>query len=165
MKYKIEQIQSARREVPARYLVRNSSGGIVGMLEKFRNDSSTVHHWKAFIGIGDTLHYLGAFYGGRKEALRAITENANCVNPKLDLRVASISSNTNAFGLNGVILMAQDGRAWQVGRSQHPSPWYKGQTVFMPLDAAGNPVFVGCEIPQTLSKAPAEVIAEVWGVK
>jgi len=80
----------------------------------------------------------------------------------LELAVAAVSSNTNSFGLAGVILIARDGRAWEVGHCQHPEAWVKGQSVFVSLDLKGEPMFVGCEIPRQLPNAPQPVVDLIW---
>lgn len=79
--------------------------------------------------------------------------------------VASRSSNVNAFGLHGLILVARNGEAWEVARylySDEFAFFEKGSVRTFPL-VNGAPVFVGCEIPRRLPDAPANVVAEVWG--
>jgi hypothetical protein len=80
----------------------------------------------------------------------------------LEMAVVAVSSNTNSFGLAGVILMARDGRTWEVGHCQHPEAWAKGQRISVSLDLQGAPIFMGCEIPRRLPDAPQPVINEVW---
>jgi hypothetical protein len=81
--------------------------------------------------------------------------------------VASISSNTNSFGLSGIVLVARDGQAFEVGRSQHVDPWTRGQEVNIPCkyDARTGTFsgfsFPGCEIPRALPTCPPHVVAEV----
>jgi hypothetical protein len=85
--------------------------------------------------------------------------------------VASISTKANAFGLHGVILVAADGEAWEVGHCQCSPPesaFQKGQRLSFPVvkvetDAVRYiPQFVGCEIPRRLPVCPAPVVKEIF---
>ena len=79
--------------------------------------------------------------------------------------VASRSSNVNAFGHHGLILMARDGEAWEVSRYLYAEDFAKtakGCVLTFPI-VNGRPQFTGCEIPRRLPDAPANVVAEVWG--
>jgi hypothetical protein len=80
-------------------------------------------------------------------------------------KVAAVSSNTNSFGLTGLILIAQDGEAWQVGASQHHVKT-RGEIVQVPVLGENDRNFacLGFEIPERLSQAPPVVVAEVWAV-
>jgi hypothetical protein len=88
-------------------------------------------------------------------------------------KVASISSNSNSFGLYGHILMAQDGEAWQICRTRtggYPTPWQKGEVVEVPMvldseteDEHPDWSQLHCEVPEQLTDAPPNVVAEVWG--
>jgi hypothetical protein len=79
-------------------------------------------------------------------------------------KVASVSSNTNSFGLSGMILIARDGEAWQVGASHH-YPKTRGDLVRVPVLGRRGRNFapLGFEIPERLPLAPAGVVREVWG--
>lgn len=149
----------------SRYLVRDSRGVILGLLEKIANTKYDRHPWKAFSGVGSNVTYLGAYYpeqGGKKAALSLVVSVGLTHAARLDFKVVAESSNANAFGLYGYVLVARDGRAWEVGKYRGCVPWHKGQTVFMPVDASGNPVFAGCEIPRELPRMPEAALAEVW---
>lgn len=58
------------------YLVRRE-GTVVGLLEKWRNNRTDTHPWKAWLGWGVHAVYLGAFWGknGKHEALAAIARS------------------------------------------------------------------------------------------
>lgn len=80
--------------------------------------------------------------------------------------VASVSQNTNSFGLRGHILVSRKGEAWQVGRSISPADeqWEKGTIVI--LQPSGltdwNWAAYGVEIPERLQQAPPDVVADIW---
>ena len=89
--------------------------------------------------------------------------------PMKEFVVFSVSENANSFGLYGHRLMAADGEAYEVGRSrgQHLTPWNQGDKLSLPLDKEdGTPTWAGlsCEIPKKLSKAPPEVVKEVFAM-
>lgn len=77
--------------------------------------------------------------------------------------VASVSENCNSFGLTGMILMARDGEAWEVGASSLYVK-AKGDIVQVPIvgKAGRNFASLGFEIPTRLPDAPAGVVEEVW---
>jgi len=87
MNVKIEQVQKARDGSPARFTVVNQAGFIIGLLEKFRDNRTDTHPWKAFTYASPwklALHttpavtYLGAFYnsdGGRDMAVATIVQH------------------------------------------------------------------------------------------
>lgn len=81
-------------------------------------------------------------------------------------KVASVSDNTNSFGLTGMILMARDGEAYEVGASyMHVKK--KGDVVRVPVvgKTGRNFASLGFEIPRRLPVAPPAVIEEVWTYK
>ena len=80
-------------------------------------------------------------------------------------RVVAVSNNRNSFGLSGLILIAQDGEAWEVGASQLCRK-AAGDEVLIPVVGSRGRDFaaLGYEIPCRLPKALPAVIAEVWGV-
>jgi hypothetical protein len=61
---------------------------ILGVLEKYKDTKSCKHPWKAFVGFGVTVRFLGAFYelnqgwrddvnmGGKNAAIDAIVKAA-----------------------------------------------------------------------------------------
>lgn len=83
-----------------------------------------------------------------------------------DYKVVSVSSNTNSFGLRGVVLMSRQGDAWEIGASSHGSRAVpsQGSIVSVPVDHSGLPDFSakGWEIPRRLGKPPAKVVRAVW---
>lgn len=81
-------------------------------------------------------------------------------------KVASVSDNTNSFGLTGMILIAADGEAYEVGASYlHVKK--KGDVVQVPVvgKAGRNFASLGFEIPRRLPDAPPGVVEEVWAYK
>lgn len=86
------------------------------------------------------------------------------------LRVAAISSTSNSFGLRGVILIAKDGRAWELGVSSStintldPSlvvgRTYKAIVTESEIQQGSLPFLF--EIPKFLAVAPPNVVKEVW---
>ena len=75
-------------------------------------------------------------------------------------KVAAISDNTNSFGLYGVVLVARDGQAFEVGTT---SLWPHGQVLSLTAEGTSfNFAEHGIEIPRALPAAPPKVIKEVW---
>jgi hypothetical protein len=88
--------------------------------------------------------------------------------PVKDFKVVSVSSNTNSFGLYGVILVAKDGEAIEIAVGSLYKP-NKGDILIKRImsDEDGNILnydFEGIsfEIPRTLPIAPKEVVNEIW---
>jgi hypothetical protein len=80
-------------------------------------------------------------------------------------KVASVSSNTNSFGLTGMILIARDGEAWQVGANSI-SVRAKGTIIKVPkLGTARTFAALSFELPERLPDAPPGVVAEIWNTK
>ena len=81
-------------------------------------------------------------------------------------KVASVSDNTNSFGLRGMILIAVDGEAYEVGASSLYVK-KKGDVVRVPVVGKSGRNFanLGFEIPRRLPDAPAGVVEEVWSYK
>lgn len=80
-----------------------------------------------------------------------------------EFKVVSISSNTNSFGLRGVVFISRSGKAWQVGASALHVP-KRGQVFSFP--EGKEPPFAkwGFEIPERLSPdPPKEVMQDIWG--
>lgn len=80
--------------------------------------------------------------------------------------VASVSENTNSFGLTGIILIAADGEAYEVGASSLYVK-KKGDVVQVPVVGENGRQFanLGFEVPRRLPDAPAGVVEEVWSFK
>lgn len=76
-------------------------------------------------------------------------------------RVASVSSNTNSFGLHGHILIAQDGEAWQAA-ANNINMKVKGDVLVLDTTKTGCFATHGFEIPERLPDAPEGVVAEIW---
>lgn len=83
---------------------------------------------------------------------------------KKTFRVVAISTNKNAFGLSGVMLMAEDGETWQAGANDLNLP-QRMQDVEVEVDDEGRHHWsaLGYEIPQRFAdKAPPQVLEEVF---
>ena len=77
-------------------------------------------------------------------------------------KVASVSKNANSFGLQGMILMAQDGEAYEVGANSL-NVKTKGTVLQVPvIQGVATFAGMGFEIPRKLPTAPAPVVKEVW---
>ena len=77
-------------------------------------------------------------------------------------KVVAVSSNMNAFGLTGMVLVARDGEAWQVG-ANHINVKKQGSVLRVPGKATvRNFAALGFEIPERLPVAPPLVVAAVW---
>ncbi len=77
---------------PARWLVQNAKGLVVGLLERWPKTDTEIHPWKAYGGTGPGIIFLGSFYddsailqfvpfdrdhctgGGKRAALAVITK-------------------------------------------------------------------------------------------
>lgn len=101
------------------------------------------------------------------EAPAGLDSLASHTSETKDFKVVSVSKNANNFGLYGHVLVAQDGEAWEVGRSKGAwnSPWDQGSTVAVLTDEKGRPNWsrMSVEIPRQLPTAPPDVVSEIWG--
>ena len=70
-------------------------------------------------------------------------------------KVALVSTNTNSFGLYGMILVARDGESWEVAANSL-NKRNRGD-VIKGIDTHNF------EIPRKLMKAPKAVIKKIWG--
>jgi len=85
-------------------------------------------------------------------------------------KVVSRSQNTNSFGLYGLILVARDGEAWEVGANHlnvKDKNEFVNQVVTVDVDTNGDKrvvatTFPQFEIPRKLEKCPADVLAEIF---
>lgn len=81
-----------------------------------------------------------------------------------EFKVVTVSSNTNSFGLHGVVLMSKDGEAYEVGISTLGAP-KQGRTVNVDFMGGDMPMKIDgytCEIPRKLPTPPANVLKEVF---
>lgn len=79
-------------------------------------------------------------------------------------RVASVSENTNSFGLTGMYLMTRSGETWEVG-ANHLNVKMQGAMVMVSCSEDGLPDWVskGYEIPHRLPQdAPPKVVAAIF---
>ena len=100
--------------------------------------------------------------------------DAEIASPKVKtFTVASVSSNTNSFGLTGVILVAPDGEAFEAATyAMGDMAIRKGESVVLPVcnpDARGIDRYSwvsiarrAFEIPRQLDAAPADVLMELF---
>lgn len=80
-------------------------------------------------------------------------------------KVVAISGNTNSFGLNGMVLVAKDGEAYEAAKYNAISPLKRGDIVNVPISySTGEPqwAMAGFEIPFKKPNAPTEVVNEIW---
>jgi len=108
---------------------------------------------------------------GEVRELREKLRQANCSGPYFaarnkTFRIAAISSNSNAFGLTGHVLVAKDGEAWEAARSRcgdYPEKLKVGDDITLPLEN-GEPVFAGnnFEIPHKLVNPPPVLVNQLW---
>lgn len=80
-------------------------------------------------------------------------------------KVASVSVNTNSFGLYSIILVARDGECWQGCRSNLVNPLKKGDVVELMFDSHSmgyNWAAYGFEIPEAMVDMPAMLVSELW---
>lgn len=86
------------------------------------------------------------------------------------IKVVSISSNANSFGLKGHVLVAKDGEAWEVGRSAYTTEPYKvGDIITVEYPdtmkpEARSPLWYrgGFEIPRKLDTCPPKLLKQFW---
>lgn len=70
----IKQTRTATSQLSAQYVVLEN-GEEIGLIEKYRDNKSETHPWKAFRGIGMGCQFIGSFYpeeGGKKAAINSI---------------------------------------------------------------------------------------------
>lgn len=96
-------------------------------------------------------------------------ENYQLEKKKLECKVVSVSANRNSFGLSGVVVMARDGRAWELGvnTTGGSNSSVAAGFEFVIFIEDGSDVFpqaaFSYEIPRFLGAAPDNVIKEAWG--
>jgi len=75
---KVTKLPSFHGSALSRYVVSTPGGLEIGLIEKFKDDRSTINPWKAYSGIGATCKYIGCFYkeeGGREAAINAVVNS------------------------------------------------------------------------------------------
>lgn len=79
-------------------------------------------------------------------------------------RVAAVSTNTNSFGLRGIVVVSRTGEAWQLGGNDLHKPRVGDE--LSPEVGNGVPRWgkLGFEIPERLPDAPMDVISVVWAI-
>ena len=81
------------------------------------------------------------------------------------LKVISVSQNHNAFGLRGMIMISDNGQAWEAAANDL-NVKQKGDIITTTVLGSGEPSFtgLGLEIPRRLSPDPTPAIMkEIWG--
>ena len=84
--------------------------------------------------------------------------------PRRTFRVASVSDNTNSFGLTGMVLIAKSGEAWEVGASSLAVK-KKGEDLTVPIEPNGDLDWAsrGLEIARRLQPdCPPKALAEIF---
>ena len=76
-------------------------------------------------------------------------------------KVVAVSTRTNSFGLYGMVLVAKDGEAWEVGANSI-NVKKKGDIITVPVRHSWAEFQF--EIPNRLEDAPEPVIQEVWSL-
>ncbi len=78
-------------------------------------------------------------------------------------KVAAVSESCNSFGLRGMLLIARDGEAWEVGaNSLNVKP--EGAVLKVPYLNRATWSEFGFEIPHRIEPdAPPELVEDVWG--
>jgi hypothetical protein len=79
-------------------------------------------------------------------------------------RLASVSNNTNSFGLHGHVFMAEDGEVWEVCKYRNRDAIPIGHEIGVAV-VKGEPQWgrLGYEVPRRLKKATAKQVDAVWG--
>lgn len=67
----VKKIRTQQGGLPSQWLV-TLDGEEVGLLERYDRSMGGDHPWKAYLGLGMSQKFLGAFYGDQKPALEAI---------------------------------------------------------------------------------------------
>jgi len=84
--------------------------------------------------------------------------------PIKEFKVAAVSSNTNSFGLYGMLLLAKDREVWQVGANNlHVKK--VGDIVEVRVDEVNSePDFTSLsyEIPQRMPDCTQKLADEIW---
>jgi hypothetical protein len=78
-------------------------------------------------------------------------------------KVLAVSSNTNSFGLYGIVMVARDGTAYEVG-ANYLNKKNVGDEIVVSLSDTGRGGFaeLGFEIPRQLPKAPGKIVKAIW---
>ena len=85
-------------------------------------------------------------------------------NAQKRFKIAAISSNTNSFGLNRFVFVAQDGEAWAGHRAKQYAPVKQGQVIRLETPINHSLIKLGFEIPERLEPdCPPGAVEEIWG--
>lgn len=79
-------------------------------------------------------------------------------------KVAAVSSNTNAFGLNRFLFVARDGETWAGHKAKQYARVKHGNVVELEAPFGRALTELGFEIPERVSPdCPPVVVQEIWG--
>lgn len=94
----------------------------------------------------------------KAKALIAAGRNIHEARAAKSFTVIAVSSNTNSFGLKSIILVAEDGEAWEILKSAYSDPLPKrGDTI----KRAGGVFAIGCECPRRLKDSSPAVAKKI----
>lgn len=133
-------------------------------VEQLKDQPCTNHHPKLTLEDVAEAQAICSTMQGMVGTLTPVAASSRCLR---DLRVVSVSSNANAFGLKGVVMMDLTGRAWEMGVSVTVHGFPKPGDIFTAEITPDGEIIQGSlpftfEIPRRLTDAPPEVIREVW---
>jgi hypothetical protein len=120
------------------------------------------NQWAKWEELGDMTKLAAKMKQGGAFQL-PIPQPRPLTGPKKPFKVATISDNTNNFGLNGIILVAEDGEAWECAFYQPSSTIKKNDVLQVPQE--GKRLAwerFEFEIPNRIKDAPENVVKEVW---
>lgn len=88
----------------------------------------------------------------------------------IPFKIVAVSSNTNSFGLNQIVLVSRTGEGWAVCKSlyipEERQRWSHGNVINVPTDETLTDRdwhLLGVEIPRRLSPdAPPKALREIW---
>lgn len=139
-----------------------------------QGDITERYDWLVHQRYGVTLALRDEFYAKNDPIIRLTnvatgqvahwSRGRGIINGFKEFKVASVSSNYNAFGLKGIIVLARDGEAYEAAANDlNVKP--KGAVVRVPVrGGVASFVKLGWEIPRKLDAvAPPAVVSEVWG--
>lgn len=151
---------------PSEMLFWSNEDGWVDLASATKFSEHEVAHTRYLPGLGSKFVLVSEAgrLSVRENRRRKKASRRNPVKTVKHFMVVSVSSNMNSFGLRGMILMARDGEAWQVGVN-HMRVKKQGDLLRVPYSPSGGPEWfkLGYEIPHKLPKAPAKVASDVWG--
>jgi hypothetical protein len=167
-------IGSTITDPPLTFVLEDATGKPISeVYGDFREgDFEAKYDWLVHQTFGVTLAGRDEFYAKNDPILKVTavgsgvvgrySKRRGIIDGVKEFKVCSVSTNTNSFGLHGLVLVARDGEAYEVG-SNVLNIKEKG-TVVRATVRGGAVSFakLGWEIPKQLDTAPPPVVAEVW---